>query len=239
LTGRRILVVAEMQGRDLLRRKLALVLLTVLPVGFYVADRSTSQGIVTGATAMGWGIAIAALFAMLGSRRIDPRLTLSGFRPHELLLGRLLLLDGIAAVLVTAFSILLALGSHPERIALLVVGVVLIAWVAVPLGLAIGALLPRELEGTLAIVGVVGIELTLKKDSLAAQFLPLDGGGRVLLAAEGWSEPLAWATIHDVAYGAALLALAAGLWARRVRVRRRGPAPDSGAARAVAVELRG
>jgi hypothetical protein len=148
-----------MQGRDLLRRKLALVLLTVLPVGFYVADRSTSQGIVTGATAMGWGIAIAALFAMLGSRRIDPRLALSGFRPRELLFGRLLLLDGIAAILVAVFSIMLAFGSHPAHLGLLVLGVALIAWVAVPLGLAIGTLIPRELGGTLAIVGVVGIAL--------------------------------------------------------------------------------
>ena len=41
------------------------------------------------------------------------------------------------------------------------------------------ALLPRELEGTLAIIGVVGIEMSLPTSAALAPFLPLYGPVRL------------------------------------------------------------
>ena len=219
----RVLTVAEMQGRDLLRRRLALVILVALPLAFYlsmIGDLADPFALVAGGIGMSWSVAGASLFATLAARRVDPRLVLAGFRPGELLLGRLLLLEGLALVLVVAFAALMAVLSRPPDAGALVLGVGLAGLVAVPLGLAVAALLPRELEGTLAIIGVVGIEMSLPTGAALAPFLPLYGPLRLLHgAAEGGADPLS-AMGHGLAYGAALFALAVLLWTRRVRVRR-------------------
>src|SRR6266511_49793 len=90
----RIWTVAEMQGRDLARRRLALVLLVALPLAFYGAMAGhESDAIIPGGIAMAFSVAGAAIFSVLSARAVDQRLTLAGLRPSELLLGRLLLLE--------------------------------------------------------------------------------------------------------------------------------------------------
>ncbi len=47
----------------------------------------------TGGIAMAFSIAGASIFVALTARPVDQRLVLAGYRSHELLLGRLLLLE--------------------------------------------------------------------------------------------------------------------------------------------------
>jgi hypothetical protein len=87
----RILVPAENAGRELARRRLALGLLTALPLAFYGARaHHPDHAAITGGIAMAFSIAGASIFAALTAREADQRLVLAGYRPYELLLGRLL-----------------------------------------------------------------------------------------------------------------------------------------------------
>ena len=225
----RVLTAAEMQARDLARRRVALALLVALPVAFYLSMLGSPDEpwtLVGGGIGMGWSVAGAALFSMLASRNVDRRLVLAGYRPHELLLGRLLLLEAFALVLLAAFTALIELVSRPPAPGSLVVGLALAAIVGVPLGLAVAAVLPRELEGTLVIIGVVGINMSVPPDAALAAVLPFDGPIRYLHEAAGDGEAGAFALLHGLGYTLALLAVAVAFWARRVRVRR----PEAAAA---------
>ncbi len=217
----RLFTVAEMQGRDLVRRRLAIIILVALPLAFYLSiDPASPFAVVAGGIGMSWSVAAAALFAVLASRRTDPRLVLAGFHPGELLLGRLLLLEGVAAILVAVFSALMIAISRPPDPATLVLGVALAALVGVPFGLALASLLPRELEGTLAIIGIVGIELSLPTSAALAPFLPLYGPLNLLRVAAGSGEAVAPSLVHGLAFSLGLFLLAILLWTRRVRVLR-------------------
>lgn len=222
----RVLVVAEMQARDLRRRRVAVGLLVALPLAFYFSLLTEPEDpfvFVAGGIGMAWSVAGAALFSMLTARRIDPRLVLSGYRPHELLLGRLFLLEIFALALLVGFTVLIEILSPPEDLAALVVGLVLASLVGVAVGLAAAAVVPRELEGTLAIVGVVGVNMSVPPDAALAPALPFYGASDFFHRAAGASAAGGDSLAHALAYAAALLAIAIVFWARRVRVRRADP----------------
>jgi hypothetical protein len=222
----RVLTVTEMQAHDLRRRRVAVGLLVALPLAFYfslLTDPEDPFVFVAGGIGMAWSVAGAALFSMLAARHIDPRLVLSGYRPHELLLGRLLLLEGFALLLLVGFSALIEILSPAKEPAALVVGLALAALIGVAVGLAAAAVVPRELEGTLAIVGVVGVNMSVPPDVALAPALPFYGAADFLHRAAGASDAGARALAHALGYTAALLAVAIVFWARRVRVRRGEP----------------
>ena len=223
-SARRIGVVAAMQGRDLVRRYVAIALMVALPLVFYFALLPGHYAVFVGGIGLAWSVSAAGLFVVLASRETDPRLVLAGYRPWELLAGRWLLLEGVAAILIGVFALLFIAISRPAAIAELVAGVALTGIVAVPLGLAIGSLLPRELEGTLAIIALVGIELSLPTDSSVAPFLPLYGPQQFLAVAAGLNgvapPPAPVSVAYALAYTAALMLFATLLWTLRVRVKR-------------------
>ena len=159
----RLLTVAEMQARDLMRRHVAMGLLLVLPLAFYgsLAGTRGRHAMGAGGVGMAFSIAGAAVFSLLASRRADPQLILAGYRPFELMLGRLLFLDAASAVIAGGFAWLMAVASGPPHPWAMALGTALTAVVAVPLGLTLGAVVPGELEGTLALIGIVGIQLSL------------------------------------------------------------------------------
>ena len=164
---RRVLTVARMQGRDLARRRLAALLLIILPLAFYLVQLSEDiDALVAGGIGVGWVVAAAALFSSLASRRVDPRLVLTGYRPLELLLGRLLFLYAFAALMVVLFGALMTALSRPADPLALILAIASTGLVAVPLGLAIAALLPRELEGTMVLIGVIGVEMAVHRPGL-------------------------------------------------------------------------
>jgi hypothetical protein len=58
---------------------------------------------------------------------MDRRLVLAGYRPHELALARLVLLELFGLVIAGVFSVVMVLGRGPGDAAALVAGVVLVA----------------------------------------------------------------------------------------------------------------
>jgi hypothetical protein len=208
---RRVIVPAAMTGRELLRRHVAMGLLTGLPLAFY--GSSLSQGAhhaaITGGVAMAFSVAGASIFAALTARPVDQRLVLAGYHPYELLFGRLLFLELFGVVVSALFSVVMVLGTGPQHPVVLGIGVELVAAISVPFGLAVGALVPHELEGVLILIGVVGIQLTLGSNQTIAKLLPFWGAQRIISYSVGVSASTGIAPLIAVAYPTVLLAVAA------------------------------
>lgn len=230
-----VLCVAEMQLRELARRRVAVGMLVALPLLVYLSvPAEQTWALAPGAVGLGWSVGGAAMFAALGWRRIDPRLSLAGHRPLAQLAGRALPVAGLGLLLGAAILPLLILRSAPPDAAALVVAIALTVLVGVPLGLAIGALLPREMEAVLALILVGGVAMSMPPDVAGAQVLPLWGPVRLVATAidadgAGAAGPVA----HALASAAALAIVTWITWRRRVRVRAAAaPAPaDASAAR--------
>jgi hypothetical protein len=219
--GRRVLVMAEMHGRDLTRRHVALGLLIALPLSFYLASGRTGvEAVSSGGTGMAFAVSGATLFSMLSSMEADQRLVLGGYRPIELLMGRLLFLGPLGLVIAGGFAGLMTLISHPTRPWIAALGVSAVALASVPFGLAVGAVVPKELEGTLVLIGVVGLQLASDLDSTISKVLPFYGPRRLLAASMGGPAPVVSSLVETAAYGLALLLVARLFVARRVDVRR-------------------
>jgi hypothetical protein len=222
----RVALMAEMHGRDLLRRRIALALLVALPLAFYFSSvRNGRDAIAGGGIGMAFAIAGATLFSALSSLAVDQRLILSGYRPAELLLGRLAFLGPLAAAVSAGFAALMSGLSHPADPWLLGVGVATVGLAAVPVGLAIGAVVPRELEGTLAVIGVVGMQMSTGTDSLLAKFLPFYGPRRLIDAAVYGHGSVAGPLLQTALYSVALLTAARLFLGPRLAVRRGTPVP--------------
>jgi hypothetical protein len=227
---RRIVIMAEMHGRDLTRRHAALGLLVALPLCFYLASvGSGDRAIVNGGVGLAFAISGATLFSILSSSEVDQRLVLSGYRPHELLLGRLAFLGPLGLTIAAAFSALMTAASQPARPWLTFVGVAAVAMLAIPFGLAVGAGVPRELEGTLVLIGVVGMQLALEPDSVVSQLLPFHGPQELITSSLSNDGPIAWPLAETILYGIALFVLARLLVSHRVEVTRHAHARDASA----------
>ena len=221
---RRVLSMSEMHGRDLLRHHFAVGLLIVLPLSFYFssASQAGTHMFVAGGVGMAFSISGATLFSILSSREVDQRLVLSGYRPIELLLGRLLFLGPFGLVIAAGFSSLMWGISHPTHPWILVFGVAMVALVAVPFGLAVGAAVPTELEGTLVLIGVVGMQLATTSGALASKVLPFYGARRLIDASSHENGPIAWPSLLTLGYALGLLVLARVLVSQRVSIQRHG-----------------
>jgi hypothetical protein len=203
--------------RDLSRRRTALALLTALPLAFYGASAG-DHGVEVGGVAMAFSVSGAAIFTALAARPIDQRLRLAGYRPTELLLGRLLVLWALAAAVAAVFAAVIAATAAVHDRAALLAGIALVATIGVPFGLAVGALAPRELEAVLVMVGVVGIQLSLIGTELAAKLLPFWGPHRLLNIATGDQFDAPEPALAGITYGLGLLAATTALMAIRLRI---------------------
>ena len=88
-----------------------------------------------------------------------------------------------------------------------------------PLGLALGDLLPRELEATLVLIGFVGIQLTARSDTGISWFLPFHAAGELLDASVGAPASIWPRLAISAGYGAALLGVAWLAWMRQMALR--------------------
>ena len=79
---------------------------------------------------------------------------------------------------------------------------------AVPFGLAVGALVPSELESVLILIGVVGVQLTLSVSNPVAKFLPFWGAQRLLNQAANGAGATTWPIIVAFLYAAGLFVIA-------------------------------
>lgn len=215
------LVIAEMQSRELVRRRAAMGLFALLPAAFYFSiPADQDYGVLAGAIGVSWAVAAAGLFGILGWRRVDPRLALIGSRPVEGMLGRLLVGTGLALALVAVYApAMLARSSIITDAGIFVAALAGVALVSVPLGLVIGALVPRELEGTLVLVGIVGVESSIPHGTWLASALPLYGPFELLRASVGADDAsVSVGVFHGIVTALLLVAVAHLLWRRRLRV---------------------
>ncbi|PZS15376.1 MAG: hypothetical protein DLM57_12935 [Pseudonocardiales bacterium] len=206
-------------GRDLGRRRVAMALLVCLPLAFYVSTLNSAAApgklsfrVVAGALGMAWAIGSAAMFLLSGARRIDERLVLAGYSPWELLLGRVVLLLGFAAVLVAVFGTVILTTSDFREPALLLAALLAVGVAAIPLGLAIASVVPGDLEGTLVLIAVVGVQMSPN--------LPvwMPSGGAIKLAVSAWrGDGAILAPLIAIAlWSGGLLGAAIFWWRRRL-----------------------
>lgn len=222
MSVRRVLIVARLHGLDLIRRRLVLVLLVAMPVVIYLAMGDDPAAVVVGGTLMTFSIAGPAVFVLLAGRGIDQRLTLAGYRPVDLVLGRLLLLDLVGLVVAMLFgSLVVALSSPPEPV-YTVAGVVAMAFLAVPFGLALGALLPGDLESMLAMMGVVGVQLVAPPTSLPSKAMPYHGPMQMLRLSNESDVDIGAAAAHACVWFVVLVGLTVLAVTYRSRIHR-GP----------------
>ena len=197
----RVGAMAEMLARDLLRRRAALGLIVILPLAFYGFSRTAGPYHLTaGGIGSAWAISVAALFAALSGRAVDERLVLDGYRPWELLAGRVATLAAFAIGLSGAVgALMLALSGTVNAVAFWL-GMGVVAGVSVPFGLAVGAVVARELEGVLVLIGVTGIQVALPSSSAVVGAFPLGGAQRLLDRASYASFPVAPALERSVGW---------------------------------------
>ena len=168
------LTVAEMALREIGRRRAVLVLLALLPLGFYLSRRDEAywQSIRFVCLGIGWTLSTAALFAGNGARGIEPRLRLSGYATRQLVLGRLIALWTLGLALSVPYWLLIRLDLNHVRYGAIALILLLTTAVSAPFGLALSTLLPRELEGMLVLLTVVAMQMMLDPDGTAAHALP-------------------------------------------------------------------
>jgi hypothetical protein len=215
MTGR-LTAVAASHARILARRRTAVLLLALLPLAFYGAlYRHSPHAITVGGVASAFSAGGAAIFSMLPARTADQRLTLAGYRPAVLIAGRLIVLEAAALGISLLTAAVMIAGTGPPHPADVFAGVILTGLAAVPLGLALGALLPRELEAVLIMIGIVGIQITAEPDTILSALLPFHAARQLLDAAV--AAPAAfWPQLaFTAAYSTALLGVTWAAWRRR------------------------
>ena len=225
--GARVLAVAAAHARILARRRTALLLLALLPLAFYGAlYRHSPHAITTAGVLSAFSAGGAGIFSMLPARAADQRLALAGYQLAALILGRLLVLELAALGISAVTSAVMIAGSRPAHPGEVLAGVMLTGVVAVPLGLALGALLPHELEAVLVLIGIVGIQVTTQPDTVISKLLPFRAAVQLLDAATSTPVTLWPRLVTCIGYGAALLVITWAAWRRRATARHVGSPPS-------------
>lgn len=216
----RLIAVTVAHVRILARRRSAVLLMALLPLAFYGAlYRHSPRAIPIAGVASAFAAGGMAIFSMLPARAADQRLALVGYRPSVLVLGRLLVLEAAGFIVALISSAVMIAGTRPPHPGYVYAGVILASITAVPLGLALGAVLPKELEAVLVLIGLVGVQMTADSESLISKLLPLHAAERLLDAS--LTTPVSiWPWLGlSIGYGIVLLALAWFAWLRRASVR--------------------
>jgi hypothetical protein len=222
--------------REQLRAPLTLALLILVPVGFVMASAGVLSDFATAlggalagdaaaALGAGWAAAfvsgIAGFFAASSATQADRRLASSGAGAGGVAVARLLAvltLAGIASAGAFAALMFQAAPTHPWHALVAIVG---FATLYAGIGVVVGSLIPRPLEGSLVVVFVFLL------DAFSGPGMTDDvplwavsrGAGQVLVdAGLGRSSgAIEWATIGLSSVLALALGLAAFTWSARRR----------------------
>jgi len=211
--------VVHMQVRDLVRRRAALLLLVALPMTWYAAEATSGVGyaVGTGVLAIAWSAAAAPLFAFVGARYVDQRLVQAGCSPRSIVVGRLLALLGLSSTIAFVLGVVMLAGSRPERTGDVFLALALTVLVSTSVGWLTAAVIPRELEGTLLLIGIVGLQVSIPVSGAADLVVPYYGPLRLTdydRSAIGPGGPVA----HSLAWSALIAVIALVLWRRHVRI---------------------
>lgn len=220
---RKTFVVAEAALRETARRRGVLAILVIFPLAFYLSRRDShaGQSIRFVCLGLGWALSAAALFAGNAARTIEPRLRLSGYRSHHLYLGRLAALWTIGLLLAAPYFVLIRFDQEHVRYGAIGLIMVLTVAVAAPFGLALSAALPRELEGMLVLLIIVGLQMMMDPAGSASRLLPFWFSREIGTYAVDHTDGgyLARGLVHAAICLAALLAVVAAVSGWRLRQR--------------------
>ncbi|MEU6292302.1 hypothetical protein [Streptomyces sp. NPDC046988] len=218
----RTLRMAEMTLRELLRRRGVLSLLLLVPLVFYLGRHDQAgQAIRFASLGVGFAVSTAALFSAVGGREIEPRLTLSGFRPRHLYLGRMLALLTAGLLISALYAVVVIVDQEVAAPRAVALELALTTLVAVPLGLLLGLAVPRDLEGTLLLISVIGAQMVIDPANDAAKALPFWSTREIITyAVDGAGSGSLTSGVTHAFVVTGLLVLASG-GVMSVRLRRR------------------
>ncbi|MGY0056891.1 ABC transporter permease [Streptomyces sp. LZ34] len=232
---KRAWTISEMTLRDLGRRRGVLVLLVLVPLVFYLGRREahTGQAIRFVLLGLAFTISTAALFVTCAARSLEPRLRLSGYRVGELTAGRLVALAIVGLLISVPYLAVIAVDQRPPRLAAIAAAMVVGVAVAAPLGMVLGVLMPRELEGALLLMALVGAQMITDPATTSAKVLPFWCVREIATYAIDLTgaEQLSRGLLAGLAYGAALAAAAGVIAFTRLRGRAASPVRRPGHAR--------
>lgn len=249
----RIAASAGLVGRELARNRVALGLLVLLPAVFYVVIHLTTgerpiefRLSVTGdreltaverdLSILFIGLAsIAGVSAFLAFLLVfkpvgtDRRLVFEGYRPPELLAAKLAVLGAVAVVVALYGTALLPIFFLPARPSGVFVGYLLTALVYGAVGMAVGALVRRDLEGILFLLLLVNLDPGWLQSPVfyahahnqeLIRALPAHHPGQVAMGAAFTDAPISSEVVTSLLYLTGALAVAGLGYGLRVRVRR-------------------
>ena len=145
--------------RAVLRRRLAVGILVLMPVAFYVVTHdAVGRSVRSLAFGVSWAVSTVAFFATVSAQDLEPRLVLAGWRRADLLAGRVLGLGAVVAALTLAFGLLVAVDQDVRSVGAVVVDFAVTGVVAVAVGTAVGTLIGKEMEGTLVLFFIAGLQ---------------------------------------------------------------------------------
>lgn len=148
---------------------------------FEVSGSLVTTGRITGAVfATGALAGVLGLFQMISARNADRRLAIAGFRPRELVLSRFVTVFAVSvaigAVATVTLSVLVSESVAAPFVAF--AGLALAGVIYGLLGMLVGAVLPRELEGSLVLVVLADVDNVFASgffsiDESVTRFAPL------------------------------------------------------------------
>jgi hypothetical protein len=219
----KILTVAEMTLRELVRRKRAIAFLLLLPLVFYVVRHEfVGQSVRSVFLGIGWAVSTAALFTTAAARSVDPRLVLAGYRVYQVYVGRLFGLWVAGAALAVPFLLLIRFDAPGVRFDAVTLAMAFCVAIAAPFGLLIGILLPRELEGTLVLLTAVSLQTLLDPADAVAKVTPFWSSREIGTFAvdHTGTDHLTSGVVHGTVYTVGLVLLVGLIVAARQRRRR-------------------
>jgi hypothetical protein len=173
----------KMSLRELLRSRIAVILLFLIPAIFYAVILLTTTHkliafklasvsedmliqvsqrrealIFIGLAAVGLLTSFFALNLTQKHADVNRRLVLCGYQTSEVILSKFAVLIGLIIIIGSYISFLLLLFFRPNHLVLVLVGFMLAGYVYGCYGLLVGALFKRELEGILFIVLLANID---------------------------------------------------------------------------------
>ena len=181
----KLFTVAEMMGRDLARRRVALALLAFVPLLFYIArhDANPEKAIRFAGLGLAWAVSTAGLFLSNTTKAVERRLRQIGYRPAHLYLGTLTALLTLGAVLAAVYWVLIYVDQDTlQRPGAVAIEFGLTIVIAAPLGLLISAVAPHDLEGTLVLISITGLQFLVDPEQKLGKALPFwsDSAGGAL-----------------------------------------------------------
>ena len=181
---RKVSISVQMIFRALLRQKIVVLLVLFIPIFFlFIVEFTSSENLLPmtfpsiegsdpiflperlisliyySIATCGFLVAFLSLYLIQQNKQANKRLVLCGYHPSVLLLAKLIVLIIIIISISLYVGVLTSFFHDFDNLTGLVLGLVLIGLVYGSYGLFIGSLLKRELEGILAIVLLVNIDV--------------------------------------------------------------------------------